>query len=431
MGRSVLFEGVQEELDPMVDPILEKNFIKQAGVTMLVMGDNPIPYSDDFRLFLTTKIGNPNYTPEIFGKTMIINFSVTMQGLRDQLLNEVVQYERPELEEARKKLIIETSANKATLKELEDTLLSELANQDPDVSLVDNVPLIETLNTAKSKSVEISKSLEVAEVTKTDINNNRENYKKVAWRASILFFAIQGLKNIEKMYEYSLGSYMTVFMNALETSRKDNILQNRLRIITDRLTMLVYEFACMGIFEAHKLTFSFQMVTMIMDGDDILNKVELDFFLKGNTSLDAIEEKNPHKWISANSWKDLVKLNSLGEVWNGIVQSIKTKGKEWEQWYDSEAPESNAAPDGYTDKLSKFQMLSLMRVIRPDRVINSIKMFIGAQIQNDYYIKSPLVSFEKVYAQSTCKTPIVFILSPGADPFSDVYALAQSTGLGV
>jgi dynein heavy chain len=76
---------------------------------MLVMGDTPIPYSDEFRLFLTTKIGNPNYTPEIFGKTMIINFSVTMLGLRDQLLNEVVQYERPELEEARKNLIVETS----------------------------------------------------------------------------------------------------------------------------------------------------------------------------------------------------------------------------------------------------------------------------------------------------------------------------------
>jgi dynein heavy chain len=165
MGRSVLFENCSEEIDPMVDPVLEKNFVKQAGVTKLVMGDEYVEYSDDFRLFLTTKIGNPNYTPEVFGKTMIINFSVTMTGLRDQLLNEVVQYERPELEEARKKLIIETSANKATLKELEDTLLSELANQDPELSLVDNVPLIETLNTAKSKSVEITKSLEIAAVT--------------------------------------------------------------------------------------------------------------------------------------------------------------------------------------------------------------------------------------------------------------------------
>lgn len=108
-GKSVLFEAIDEELDPMIDPVLEKNITKEAGVNMLVLGDSKIDYHDDFRMFMTTKIGNPNYTPEIFGKTMIINFSVTMLGLRDQLLNEVVQYERPELEEARKNLIVETS----------------------------------------------------------------------------------------------------------------------------------------------------------------------------------------------------------------------------------------------------------------------------------------------------------------------------------
>ena len=66
-----------------------------------------------------------------------------------------------------------------------------------------------------------------------------------------------GLSAISKMYEYSLSSYMTVFMNALMTSRKDNILNNRLRNIKDKLTMLVYEFTCMGIFEVHKLMYSF------------------------------------------------------------------------------------------------------------------------------------------------------------------------------
>lgn len=38
-GKSVLFEAVGEELDPMIDPVLEKNFIKEAGVTMLQLGD--------------------------------------------------------------------------------------------------------------------------------------------------------------------------------------------------------------------------------------------------------------------------------------------------------------------------------------------------------------------------------------------------------
>lgn len=61
-------------------------------------------------------------------------------------------YERPELEQQRKQLVVETSANKAVLKELEDTLLSELSKE-TDIPLVDNVPLIQTLDNAKTKSV--------------------------------------------------------------------------------------------------------------------------------------------------------------------------------------------------------------------------------------------------------------------------------------
>ncbi len=63
----------------------------------------------------------------------------------------------------------------------------------------------------------------------------------------------------------------------------------------------------MGIFEKHKLMFSFQMTTMIMEGDQELNKEELDFFLKGNTSLDAVEAK-PFKWMNQNGWKDAKRL---------------------------------------------------------------------------------------------------------------------------
>lgn len=134
--------------------------------------------------------------------------------------------------------------------------MSELSKES-DLPLVDNVPLIEVLNTAKTKSVEISKALETARITTADIEVNRESYKEVAWRGSILFFSISGLSTIDNMYEYSLSSYMTVFMNALTTSRKDNILNNRLRNIKEKLTMLVYDFACMGIFEKHKLMYSF------------------------------------------------------------------------------------------------------------------------------------------------------------------------------
>jgi dynein heavy chain len=427
-GQSVLFEAIGIEIDPMIDPVLEKNIVTEAGVEMLLMNDQKIEFNQDFRLFMTTKIGNPNYTPEIFGKTMIINFSVTMMGLRDQLLNEVVKFERPEVEEQRKQLIQETSANKAELKELEELLLLELT-KDSDLPLVDNVPLIQTLDMAKTKSVKIENALINAKKTALEIEATRESYKGVAKRGAILCFALFGLSEISDMYEYSLNSYMTVFMNALETSKKDNVLQARLKFITDKLTQLVYEFTCMGIFERHKLMFSFQMTTMIMDGDDILNKEELDFFLKGNTSLDEVEAK-PHKWISENGWKDAVKLDEMGGVFEGFCQNVKSNEKAWKEWYDLEAPEMNPMPSGYDKKLDKFQSLLVCKIFRNDRCINAIKNFIISQMA-DVYVKSPPIDYEKIYKSSTEKTPIIFILSPGADPQNEVQRLVESHGPGM
>ena len=220
---------------------------------------------------------------------------------------------------------------------------------------MDNEPLIATLENAKTKAVEIENALEVARVTSEDINASRENYKDVAKRGAILFFAMAGLSQISEMYEYSLSAYLGVFKNSLETSKKDSILQNRLRNIKERLTTSVYNFTCMGIFERHKLMFSFQMTTMIMEGDGDLNKTEFEFFLKGNTSLDAVANPKPHKWMSSNGWKDMERLQQLGKVWQTIIDDVTSNGEEWRRWYNLERPEdAQEFPMGYSQKLNKF-----------------------------------------------------------------------------
>jgi dynein heavy chain len=112
------------------------------------------------------------------------------------------------------------------------------------------------------------------------------------------------------------------------------------------------------------------MVTMIMDGDDNLNQVELDFFLKGNTSLDAVESKKPYDWLTDNSWKDIQRLDGLNESWVGFIDNLKKSPAEWRQWYDQEAPEQCEIPCEYSKKLSQFQILLLVKVVRQDRVIN-------------------------------------------------------------
>ena len=82
---------------------------------------------------------------------------------------------------------------------------------------------------------------------------------------------------------------------------------------------MVYEVVCMGLFEKDRVMFTFHMLTMIMDANNSLNKTELDFFLKGNTSLNANEEQKPYIWLSDNGWKDIQKLKGLEEVGNEFI----------------------------------------------------------------------------------------------------------------
>jgi dynein heavy chain len=123
-GFPFMFENVDEYIDPVIDPILEKITTSGAGGRKVVkLGDKDIEWDENFRLYLISKLPNPEYGPEISGKTIIINYCVTEVGLQAQLLNATVGHERPDLEELRENLVRDTGENKALLKQLEDTLL--------------------------------------------------------------------------------------------------------------------------------------------------------------------------------------------------------------------------------------------------------------------------------------------------------------------
>jgi dynein heavy chain, axonemal len=58
----------------------------KGGRLLIRLGDSDIEYDSNFKFYMTTKLSNPHYLPEICIKVTIINFSVTKQGLEDQIL---------------------------------------------------------------------------------------------------------------------------------------------------------------------------------------------------------------------------------------------------------------------------------------------------------------------------------------------------------
>lgn len=149
-------------------------------------------------------------------------------------------------------------------------------------------------------------------------------YRKAAQRGSILFFSMTCLSRISEMYEYSLESYLSVFKKSLQKSKKDNIIRIRLNNIIEKLTTLVYDYTCLGIFEKHKILYSFKMTTMIMEHEPEfeIDNQEVDFFLKGNTSLDAIRQPKPFAWLNDVGWKDMERLIDIKEDFSELRSDI-------------------------------------------------------------------------------------------------------------
>ena len=90
-----------EDIDPSIEQIVSKAVYREDGVNKINIGDKPVDYHEDFKLFLTTKMSNPHFLPEVSIKLQVINFTVTFDGLDEQLLAEAVKNLDPEVENLR------------------------------------------------------------------------------------------------------------------------------------------------------------------------------------------------------------------------------------------------------------------------------------------------------------------------------------------
>jgi len=78
-----MIENVMQEIDPILDPLLSRSFIKKGKGFTVRLGAEDIDLSKDFKLYMQTKLQNPHYKPETAAQCTIINFIVTESGLED------------------------------------------------------------------------------------------------------------------------------------------------------------------------------------------------------------------------------------------------------------------------------------------------------------------------------------------------------------
>lgn len=147
-GKTLIIEGIENEVDPMLDPVLEKQ-IQTRGKNMFIdVGGSQIDYSKDFQMFMTCRLPNPSFSPELSAKTTIIDFTVTQGGLEQQLLGRVLSKEQRSLEESLNNLLADVNFNKKDLQRLEKNLLERLTQSKG--NLLDDTELMDVLNLTKT-----------------------------------------------------------------------------------------------------------------------------------------------------------------------------------------------------------------------------------------------------------------------------------------
>ncbi|CAG9128697.1 unnamed protein product [Plutella xylostella] len=424
-GKPILLENVGQELDPALDPVLKRQYYRQAGQLVLKLGDSLIPYSAGFRLYMTTKLPNPLYTPETSVKVQIVNFALVPSGLSEQLLSIVVAQERPDLEEVRGQLIISRAQMGVQLAEMQSDILYGLSNSEG--SPVDDLQLITTLEAIKLKSVEIMAKVEDMEKTTLEIDDARQCYVPVANRGQILFFCLSGMANIDPMYQYSLEWFVKLFIKSMaETEPNEDIIE-RVETIMDHFTFLLYQNVCRSLFERHKLLFAFLMCARIFMDKGVIKPAEFHFFVNGGKIEEESQNPDP-KWISKRMWLDLQQMASVPSLrWflNDFVDDLKF----FKTYYDSWVPQRLPFPKAIESRLDAFQKLIILKCLRADKVIPAMQDYVVQQLGARFVEPQP-ADLAALLAESDPLAPIIFVLSTGTDPAADLLKFAEKMKMG-
>ncbi|XP_048576009.1 dynein axonemal heavy chain 3 isoform X2 [Nematostella vectensis] len=422
-GTPVLLENIGEDLDPILEPLLLKQTFKQGGVEYLKLGENSIEYSRDFKFYMTTRLRNPHYLPEISVKVTLLNFMITPLGLEDQLLGIVAAKEKPELEEKKNELILESAHNKKQLKEIEDKILEVLSSSEGNI--LEDETAIKVLSSSKVLSEEISAKQEIATATEKEIDETRNGYKPVATHSSVLFFCISDLASIEPMYQYSLTWFINLYLQSILNSERSPELSERIEFLNDHFTQSIYSNVCRSLFEKDKLLFSFILTIGILKGRNKVDDQVWRFLLTGGVALDNPYPNPCPEWLGDKNWSEIVRASDLPNL-KGLKDDLANPG--WKKFYDSSTPQSESMPDPW-DLLSGLDRMVVLRCLRPDKIVPAVQDFIVENMGRSY-IEPPTFNLQLSYDDSHCCAPLIFVLSPGADPMAGLLKFANDKGFG-
>jgi dynein heavy chain len=229
------------------------------------------------------------------------------------------------------------------------------------------------------------------------------------------------------MYQYSLTWFINLYLSSIAHSRPSKDLTLRIQYLNDHFTSSIYRNVCRSVFEKDKLVFSFVLCVSILQSKDKINPEVWNFLLTGGVALD-----NPHKnpapdWLSDKSWSEVVRLSAI-KVFDGLSKHVVKHIKRWKDLYDSPEPQDFILPKPW-NKLNDMERITILRCFRQDKVVPAVQYFVVNNLGREF-IEPPPFDLGSSFEDSSPSTPLIFVLSPGADPTAGLFKFASDKGFG-
>lgn len=433
-GKTLIVVGVEDEIDPMLDPVLEKQIICKGSKKFISVSDKLMDFDPNFQLYFISRLPNPKFSPELQAKTTLIDFTVTLKGLEEQLLGKVIGQEQKALEEQLTQVLEEVNTNTKSLMALDSSLLERLTSNSGD--LLEDEELIAVLANTKAKAAEVNTKLIAADETRSNIAEKREQFRPAATRGSVLYFSIVEMNPINSMYQTSLDQFLEIFMASMKKAEKASLASKRVANIIHTMTYMTYRYVNRGLYESDKLTFVLLVALKILVTSQLLKQSDVTLLLRGGAALDINSVRSkPFNWMPNDIWLNVVQLSQSNRFFSNIITDMISNETMWKRWYESNEPEQIPIPD-FDQKISEeseigpFLKFLLVRCIRVDRSILMAKEFLrNMKEMGPLYVEPVTDTIEMIYNDMSSAIPVIFLLSRGADPTESIETLCRKKKL--
>lgn len=413
-GNPILIQDA-EHLDPILNHVLNKEYQKTGGRVLIQLGKQEIDFSPSFRLFLSTRDPSASFPPDVCSRTTFVNFTVTQSSLRTQSLNEVLKFERPDVDERRTNLVKLQGEFKIHLRQLEKRLLQALNESRGNILDDDNV--IETLETLKKEAGEISKKMEETEGVMTEVENITTQYGIIARSCSAVFAVLEQLHHINHFYQFSLQYFVDIFNSVLYQNKRlaqERDHAARVQIILRDLFVTTYQRTSLGLIQKDRITLA---MLLAQNAPYKMEKGIIDSIL--DETIEGVD-------LTTSPGRREQVLNQIGNMslFKPVFPNIPVE--QWGRFFGEELAE-NTVPAAWEEGAENvdrlLRSLLLVKLCRMDRFVPAAERFITAVFGHEFFEGSG--DLKDVVEQVTATTPIALSSSPGFDASYKVDALVE------